>query len=875
MHVNMLLTNPLTDLKLMSINSFFKKKINIHVYSYEKNNIELPDNFKDLIIRDANSIMPYDENRVGLFKFYVCSQMGGYWVGTNIILLKDLELESELKSEIELKKENTENLFFNDENNKVSAHIFKCKPNVNYLRAYKRNTNILPKYIDDYNLNGFIQSNMILNINIIKSINDLQKILQFNTDNYTFLYINDGINNEQLEELRKYYFYKLSICINYDKFFDYDIKSFISSYFQYADEINIYTNIIDNNFNLLKLDDNRIKYYKYYNYSNSETIQSLLKSSYCDYLCDISSEILINEDINKFRYNIFSCNDIIFYLQTLLFFPPNKFINNFKKCFVVFNRKKIIEEFLNIDIELINNLLNEIPINNSELNIIDYWKIITRNNSSSKSNSNKSNNSKSNNSKYNKNLDEFNGDIVSFLLNYLKSNQNLIMQKNDIHPSVIMDHLSSMTVDNAINDFLKTIYKNEISFIITLKNRTKISVEYDGISLSTLEKYNIISSGLEKNIIISNNGTIRLELLINLLKSIINIQTSNDIFEIIIVDFNSTDYRLDLLLKIFDSDDVNKSNKFKSNKPNIKIINMNGPFNRGLGMNIGVSYSTKENIFFIDSDMLFTSHEIFDLFSKLDTDVFFPICFNLCDPYHQIGYWKSDSYKTCIIKKNKILKWDEFESYGLEDISYYKKYENIERMNVKGYYHQWHPTSIDFKNKYYNFSDTTRKKIFLNVKNEFPSYKTLISILFNCNLFYITNNYENNITDYLNIYISEFDSNNDNDIVKNNINSKIINIYLYNKFLSHSTNNDIIINMKIDKLTENVVTNLINIVKTRFMNKTIFINSNIDYDNNDNNDNNDDDNDNDDNNDNNKTKKQKLFEINKNKRIISNIRRRR
>ena len=151
----------------------------------------------------------------------------------------------------------------------------------------------------------------------------------------------------------------------------------------------------------------------------------------------------------------------------------------------------------------------------------------------------------------------------------------------------------------------------------------------------------------------------------------------------------------------------------------------------------------------------------------------------------------------------------------------------------------------------------------------------MISILFNCNLFYITNNYENNITDYLNIYISEFDSNNDNDIVKNNINSKIINIYLYNKFLSHSTNNDIIINMKIDKLTENVVTNLINIVKTRFMNKTIFINSNIDYDNNDNNDNNDDDNDNDDNNDNNKTKKQKLFEINKNKRIISNIRRRR
>ena len=195
MHVNMLLTNPLTDLKLMSINSFFKKKINIHVYSYEKNNIELPDNFKDLIIRDANSIMPYDENRVGLFKFYVCSQMGGYWVGTNIILLKDLELESELKSEIELKKENTENLFFNDENNKVSAHIFKCKPNVNYLRAYKRNTNILPKYIDDYNLNGFIQSNMILNINIIKSINDLQKILQFNTDNYTFLYINDGIES--------------------------------------------------------------------------------------------------------------------------------------------------------------------------------------------------------------------------------------------------------------------------------------------------------------------------------------------------------------------------------------------------------------------------------------------------------------------------------------------------------------------------------------------------------------------------------------------------------------------------------------------------------------------------------------------------------
>jgi len=72
-----------------------------------------------------------------------------------------------------------------------------------------------------------------------------------------------------------------------------------------------------------------------------------------------------------------------------------------------------------------------------------------------------------------------------------------------------------------------------------------------------------------------------------------------DKFQIVLVDFGSTDYNLDKLVKRFSGLEI-------------LIIRVNEYFSRGRGLNIGYEQAKYANVFFCDADMLFTKRDVIE-----------------------------------------------------------------------------------------------------------------------------------------------------------------------------------------------------------------------------------------------------------------------
>lgn len=250
--------------------------------------------------------------------------------------------------------------------------------------------------------------------------------------------------------------------------------------------------------------------------------------------------------------------------------------------------------------------------------------------------------------------------------------------------------------------------KPEFSIIIPIKNRTKLNVNFEPPGLSIFENHTIESSGLPKYKMNRRGTDIILELLINNLKSLSGLSYN---FEIILVDFQSDDYN---------------PKKLRAEFPNVKIITEESFFSRGKGLNIGLKHSTKKNIMFCDADMFFQNDTVFkNAFTELEKGkVFFPICFDLIEPTHQVGYWRESGYGIMFAKKNILeklnFKWSEYETLGKEDddaFEFFNSKKLVARYKVPGYFHQWHPSSKFFKNQNYksaNLENVNAEKLLIN-----------------------------------------------------------------------------------------------------------------------------------------------------------------
>ena len=236
---------------------------------------------------------------------------------------------------------------------------------------------------------------------------------------------------------------------------------------------------------------------------------------------------------------------------------------------------------------------------------------------------------------------------------------------------------------------LKKDSKEKISFCIPVKNRSNVTVQWNGVS----RKKTFVTSYKDKP------RSFNLFLLKNCIQSIIEAKVDGIDFEIIIVDF--------------DSDDLPPKTwapELSASGIEIKIIEVKEAFSRGKGLNLAASNATGSILFFLDADMLISKELIYQIAraNLLERKAFFPICYSYFTPFHKEGWVRSEGWGNLSVTRKMWdsinLKWWEKKSWGSEDDHMRDSLNNLYiRKRGIGFYHQWHPED-EFKTKHYEYS---------------------------------------------------------------------------------------------------------------------------------------------------------------------------
>ncbi|MCQ4253826.1 glycosyltransferase [Stutzerimonas stutzeri] len=233
---------------------------------------------------------------------------------------------------------------------------------------------------------------------------------------------------------------------------------------------------------------------------------------------------------------------------------------------------------------------------------------------------------------------------------------------------------------------LNRFKEQKISFCIPVKNRSKVSVEWNGVT----RKKTFVSSYKECPC------KFELFLLKNCVQSIAKSKIEGIEFEIVIVDFDSTD-----------EPPSNWAPAFGSPGIQVKVISLKESFSRGRGLNVAAENATGTILFFLDADMLISRELIYQTLrtNVIDKKAFFPICYSYFTPFHTEGWIRNEGWGNLSITRemydNNKIKWWEKKSWGSEDDHMRDCLEGLyTRKRGIGFFHQWHPED-DFKTKHY------------------------------------------------------------------------------------------------------------------------------------------------------------------------------
>jgi glycosyltransferase involved in cell wall biosynthesis len=222
-----------------------------------------------------------------------------------------------------------------------------------------------------------------------------------------------------------------------------------------------------------------------------------------------------------------------------------------------------------------------------------------------------------------------------------------------------------------------------ISICVTVKNRSRLHVENR-----------------------------ELQLFPNCVRSIVDAVGDEFIAELIVSDWQSTDWPLQEWL-------VSTAHPLA-----VTISTRNGFFSRGAGRNIAAAAATGETLFFIDADSLLC-RELFIRGPEVlkRGRAYFPILFGFSDPNHRFGTWLEHGFGHCMISRKQFEQtggWPEYESWGREDVHFYESVQSacgVERERVEGFYHQWHPNDLVWKNRHSRHYDAIRDDAFREFLN--------------------------------------------------------------------------------------------------------------------------------------------------------------
>jgi len=85
---------------------------------------------------------------------------------------------------------------------------------------------------------------------------------------------------------------------------------------------------------------------------------------------------------------------------------------------------------------------------------------------------------------------------------------------------------------------------------------------------------------------------------------------------------------------------------------------------------------------------------------------FFPVLYSFDGPEHQTGWWRHEGYGNCMISRTTFDgagRWPEYRSWGKEDnvfVARVSAVAEVVREEVPGFFHQWHPEDILWKDRY-------------------------------------------------------------------------------------------------------------------------------------------------------------------------------
>jgi glycosyltransferase involved in cell wall biosynthesis len=170
----------------------------------------------------------------------------------------------------------------------------------------------------------------------------------------------------------------------------------------------------------------------------------------------------------------------------------------------------------------------------------------------------------------------------------------------------------------------------------------------------------------------------------------------DDQCELVIADFGSTD--IDLAAAV-------------SSLSRVRVINLQGPFNRARGLNAAAASASGELLFFLDADIVLPRGLCSALCGNTAPgQAYFPVCYSLRESslpdVSADGWWRYTGYGLCGIHRNDyaVLNWDEaFTSWGREDNDLFCRTRaklRIVRERCPGLLHLWHPDTLAFKNRY-------------------------------------------------------------------------------------------------------------------------------------------------------------------------------
>lgn len=186
-----------------------------------------------------------------------------------------------------------------------------------------------------------------------------------------------------------------------------------------------------------------------------------------------------------------------------------------------------------------------------------------------------------------------------------------------------------------------------------------------------------------------------LTLLPNCIDSIGKLYSKQDRVEIVISDWNSTDWRLDEWMP-----------KVCRNPYRIINIDKEG-FSKGYGVNQAVANTMGDTVFLLDADMILKSRSIISIGMNIASKggAYFPVPKYIVNKEGDYRY--SCGVGNCIINKNvfnAVGGVPEYWRYGFEDSDFYK---NIEKKGIKigsgpndDLLHPYHPQSLAFKEQF-------------------------------------------------------------------------------------------------------------------------------------------------------------------------------